>query len=413
MKYKTIIIGGGASGMMAAAIAGSHSDSVLLIEKNTRLGHKLSISGGGRCNITNAEDDLRTLLEHYGEASKFLYSAFTTFGVRDTLDYFHAIGLPTKVEDRKRAFPQSDSAKDVVNVLRNQLIKHNVKVMTNATVQDILCTNGSIDYVLVDDTRLTADSYILSTGGTSKPETGSTGDGFTWLERMGHSIKQPTPNVTPLAASGACIKDAQGLKIQPAKVSFFCDGAKSFDVKGDVLITHFGISGPVILNSAHRVSGLLQKGVVTAKIDCLADLDELQLDAKLIELFETHPAKQLKNSLGYIVPSKISQAVLSQLGSDIDASKNNSEISRIDRLKVAALIKGLPLTIDKLMGFEKAVVADGGVDLRDINMRTMRSNIIDNLFVSGDLLNINRPSGGYSLQLCWTSGYVAGVESCR
>jgi predicted Rossmann fold flavoprotein len=408
--YDVIVIGGGASGMMAAAVAAENGASVLVIEKNNRLGKKLSITGGGRCNIVNAEQDERVLLANYGKADKFLFSAFSRFGMQDTVDYFESRGLPIKVEGRKRAFPVSESAEDVVKLLEKELKKYTVEVLLDSEVQSIYAPNGNIDYVQVAGKRLQATNYILATGGTSRPETGSTGDGFKWLQSTGHNISQPTPNITPLAVKDTWVKDASGITAKSVGIVFYSDGKRGFKAHGDILFTHFGISGPTILNNAYKVAELLEQGDVTAQIDCFPDKNAKELDAQVIQTLDEHKVKQLKNTLRFIAPPGLAK-VLSSLLDNNELEIKNSELSKASRAKLVSLLKGLPMTIEGLMGFEKAVVADGGLSLTDIDTRTMKSKVINNLYVTGDLLDINRPSGGYSLQLCWTTGFIAGINA--
>jgi predicted Rossmann fold flavoprotein len=409
-KYDIIVIGGGASGMMAAAVAAEHGAEVILLEKNKSLGNKLAISGGGRCNILNAEDDERLLLSNYGTAGKFLFSAFSQFGMQDTYDYFEMRGLKLKVENKKRAFPVTDSALDVVKLLEGELSKYNVDIRTKAEVQSIYAVDGEIKYIKVDGERILARAYILATGGSSRPETGSTGDGFKWLKSMGHDVNEPTPNVTPLAVTESWVKDVSGVSAKSADVIFYSEGKRSFKIHGDILFTHFGISGPTVLNNAYKVAELLEQGSVTAEVDCFPELNEKELDQSVRQTIEEHHTKQLKNTLCFIVPGGLNKALTELLKGQLDLEIKNSELSKINRLKVVKLLKAMPLTIERLMGFEKAVVADGGLSLRDIDTRTMQSKKIKNLYVTGDLLDINRPSGGYSLQLCWTTGYLAGVS---
>jgi predicted Rossmann fold flavoprotein len=408
--YDIIVIGGGASGMMAAAVAAEKGAAVLLLEKNSMLGKKLAISGGGRCNILNAEHDERLLLANYGKASKFLFSAFSQFGMQETYQYFEARGLKLKIENRKRAFPFSNSAPDVVALLEKQLIEHGVDIKTNTGVDSIYAAGGEIQYLKIGQQRLRAKSYILATGGASRPETGSTGDGFKWLKSMGHMVNEPTPNVTPLAVKEAWVKDVSGIKALGADITFYSNGKRSFKSSGDILFTHFGLSGPTIINNAYKVSEILENGTVTALIDCFPKMDEKQLDNRILAILQEHKVKQLKNTLRYIAPDGLSKALESLLDKGY-LQVTNSELSKEARNNIVKLLKGLPVTIEKLMGFEKAVVADGGLSMKNIDTRTMQSTAIKNLYVTGDLLDINRPSGGYSLQLCWTTGFIAGSNA--
>lgn len=409
--YDLIVIGGGASGMMAGAVAAANGQRVLLLEKSSRLGEKLRVSGGGRCNILNAEEDTRTLLYNYGKADKFLFSAFSIFGMQDTINFFEARGLPIKVEARKRAFPVSDSASDVVATLESELRKNQVDIINNFRVDSIEHDNSRIISVSSTGKKYNAKNYVFATGGLSRPETGSTGDGFSWLQKLGHIVKESTPNITPLKASNNWLKSVSGVSAKSVDIIFYLDKKRAFKLNGNVLFTHFGISGPLILNNAYRVAELLEQGDVTAEIDCYPKLNTKELDNNVLGILAEHKVKQLKNTLRYIVPEGLNKAFVELLDKKINLNTINSELNKQDRLALIKVLKAMPLNIEGLMGFEKAVVADGGVDLTEIDMRTFKSKIIGNLYITGDLLDITRPSGGYSLQLCWTSGYIAGIES--
>ena len=395
--------------MMAAGTAAAHGKRVLILEKNKVLGQKLNITGGGRCNVTNAEDDVRALLKHYGKAEHFLYSAFAQFGVADTFTFFESRGLPLVVQARKRAFPYTERAPDVCNVMKEYV--KGCTILTGKSVQKILVENVEINGVQVGKDVYTATSYILATGGMSHPETGSTGDGFGWLTNLGHSVKQSTPTIVPLATREPWSKVLSGTSLSFMKITFFADGKKAFTKTGKVLFTHFGLSGPLILNSAGKVADLLQYGgKVTATIDAYPDTDLGPLEDKVIKLLDTNKNKMLKNVLGTIVPEGMAPGIQLLLEKDINFETKVHSLSKEDRNKIVRTLKALPLTITNLMGYDRAVVADGGVILEEIDTKTMRSKKIPNLYVTGDLLNITRPSGGYSLQLCWTTGYVAGMN---
>lgn len=408
--YDVIVIGGGASGMMAAGRASELGKRVLLLEKNATLGAKLAITGGGRCNITNAEDDERLLLAKYGEADKFLHTTFAQFGMRDTFSFFESRGLALKVETYKRAFPVSERATDVVAVLEKYLAKGKVEVRTNISVKKIVAVGGRITHVETSEGEFSATSYILATGGVSHPETGSTGDGFSWLRGLGHTITAPTPTIVPLKVRESWVKKLSGVSLTAMKITFYVDGAKQFSKTGPLLFTHFGISGPTILNSAGKVSGLIPEGIVTATIDLFPGVDQGALDRKITEVFDVNKNKLLRNVLKDITPPGTSDALLTLVPS-IDPETKVHSVTKEARKKLVELCKRVPLTITGLMGFDRAVVADGGLPLTEVDTRTMRSSLIENLYVTGDLLHITRPSGGYSLQLCWTTGYVAGSHS--
>ncbi len=396
--------------MMAAGTAGNRGKKVLLLEKNNILGKKLNITGGGRCNITNAEYNIREFIKHYGKAEHFLYSAFSQFGVEETFNFFESKGLPLVVQARKRAFPHTEKSIDVCNVMKKYIKDVNVSVKTGVNVNKISIKDNKILGIISGSDIYTADSYILATGGMSHPETGSTGDGFKWLEAIGHSVKQSSPTIVPIATKENWSKVLSGVSLSFMKITFFIDNKKSFSKKGKILFTHFGLSGPLILNSSSTISDLLQSGGrVTATIDAFPDTEINLLEERIIKFFDKNKNKKLKNVLPLISPEGISPGI-ELLLSDIEIDTKVHSITKDQRKKIVNLLKALPLTVDHLMGYDRAVVADGGVNLEEIDTKTMRSRIFDNLYITGDLLNINRPSGGYSLQLCWTTGYIAGIN---
>lgn len=409
-QYDVIVIGGGASGMMAAGTAAAAGKKVLLLEKNKSLGEKLKITGGGRCNITNAEYDIRKLLAHYGEAADFLYSPFSQFGVKDTFSFFESRGLPLVIQARNRAFPHTEKAADVFTALLKELEKKKVVIKSNCTVKKFLHSDNMITGVDTNLGTFHAKAYILATGGVSHPETGSTGDGFKWLAALGHTVKAPTPTIVPIATSDEWIHSLAGVSLSFMKITFFAEGKKAFSKTGKVLFTHFGLSGPLILNSSSKVSDLLQSGQVTAAIDAFPDTDHGALDARMVKLFDANKNKMLKTAFKDIAPAGTAEAIASLLP-DIDWTTKVHTVSKENRKRIGHLMKALPATITHLMGYDRAVVADGGVTLEEIDTKSMRSKKYANLHVTGDLLHINRPSGGYSLQLCWTSGYVAGMNA--
>ncbi len=409
MRFDVIVIGGGAAGMMAAGTAAARGKRVLLFEKNDRLGEKLRISGGGRCNITNAEEDVKVLLKKYDEAEQFLYSAFSEFGVKDTFSFFESRNLPLVVEANKRAFPKSQSAADVVRIMAEYVAKGKVDVRLKTSARRIVGKDGKVEKVIASGGEYFADSYILSTGGVSHPETGSTGDGFAWLKELGHTVADPTPTIVPLKAKEKWLRDLSGTTLPAVKITFYVGKEKKFTKTGNILLAHFGLSGPLILNSAAQVADLLQEGTVTARIDLFPSLDIGALDKKLTEHFDTNKNKLLKNVVKEFTPSGTGDVLLT-LVPTVDPEKKVHSITKEERRALVDMLKGLPVTIPGLMGLDRAVIADGGVPLTEMDMRTMRSKVCTNLFIIGDLLHINRPSGGYSLQLCWTEGYVAGMN---
>lgn len=406
-KYDLIIVGGGAAGMMAAGIAASRGKQVLLLEKNRSLGEKLKITGGGRCNVTNAEYDVREFLKHFGSAADFLYSPFAMFGVKDTFKFFEDQGLPLVIQARNRVFPRTEKASDVFQVLRKLLDKHHVHIKTACPVKRIELKDGHITGVDTNQGKFVADKYLLATGGISHPETGSTGDGFEWLSHLGHTVHQPTPTIVPLAVADEWVKSLAGVSLSFMKISFYLDEQKKFSKTGKILFTHFGLSGPLILNSASEVYELLLNGLVTAKIDLFPDTDLGSLDDQIIKRFDENKNKSLRTVFKEIAPRGTARAIETLLP-EINFEIPVHSITKIQRKQIVDLLKALPVSITGLMGTDRAVAADGGVVLTEVDTRSMKSKLIDNLYIVGDLLHINRPSGGYSLQLCWTTGYVAG-----
>lgn len=405
-RYDVLIIGGGAAGMMAATVAAEAGKRVLMLEKNRSLGKKLNISGGGRCNITNAEYDSRILLQHYGKAANFLHSPFAQFGVKETFAFFEKRGLPLKIEARNRAFPVSQKASDVTAVFIKALKNGQVEIVFNCGVTSLKRKEDRIVSVSTTQGEFEATSYVLATGGMSRPETGSTGAGFSWLRALGHTVRQPSPSIVPLATKEKWVEHLGGKTVE-GRVTFFLEGKRQFKTEGRILFTHFGVSGPTIMNSAARVGDLLQSGSVTAEIDLFPSLDAGACDRQLVALLELHKNKALKTVLKEWLPGGLWQ-LPNLLLPTLDTEVRVHSLGKDDRKQLVRLVKAVPLTISHLLGFDRAVVADGGVDLREIDMKTMRSRLINNLLVVGDLLDINRPSGGYSLQLCWTTGFVAG-----
>jgi len=419
MDYDTIVIGGGASGMMAAIVASRNNKKVLIIEKNKSLGEKLKISGGGRCNIFNKEEDLKKLLTNYGDSAKYLYSPFTKFGVYETEDFFKNLGIEVKVEDRKRAFPSSEKAIDVFNSLLKELEKNNVEIKLGSSVEKIVVEGGLVTGVKVksDEQIYTAKKYILATGGYSHPETGSTGDGFKFLKslNLGIKIEEPTPSLVPVSVENSWVKKLSGKTVENIKITFFVDNLKKkvlksgTETKNRVLFTHFGLSGPTILNLSKNISDWLKEGEVTMQVDLFPSLDESELNKFILEIFENNKNKVVKNVLNDIYAGNILEEIFLEdkmLQNILQKQVNDVRVE--ERKVIINVLKNLRITITGLMGFDKAIIADGGIEVDEVNFDNMSLKKIPNLFVTGDMLNISRPSGGYSLQLCWTTGFIAG-----
>ncbi len=407
-SYEVVVIGGGPAGMMAAGRAAELGHSVLLLEKNQTLGKKLLITGGGRCHVTNNKPETRAMLAKYKKSDKFLFSAFSQFGVKETLEFFHKRGMATKEENEGRIFPVSDRAQSVWDVLTRYMKEGRVEIQTNAEViaLSIDKINNFTIVKLKDKREITAKSCILATGGTSRPETGSTGEGFKWLKKLGHKVIENNVALVPVAIKDTWAKKLSGVTLRDIKLTTFQNGKKQEAQKGKLLFTHFGISGPTVLNMSKEIGELMKYGEVVIELDLFPALDQGALKRKLQELLVSESNKKLKNTLGELIPSALVGPVL-QL-SNVDGETANHSVRSGDRVKLAALLKAIPLHVKGLLGKDKAVVSSGGVALEEVNFKTMQSRLVPNLYLVGDVLNIDRPSGGYSLQLCWTTGFVAG-----
>lgn len=411
VDYDVIVIGAGASGMMAAGRAGSLDATVLLLEKNSVVGKKLSITGGGRCNITNHTLNPKEFLEKFPQSKKYLYSPFSVFNAQHTIDFFESRGLPLVTQARDRMFPQSEQASDVTAVMKEWCAHNHVETKVNQTVQKI-SHHENIWRIKTKTTTYTCNKLILSTGGYAAPETGSTGDGFGWLQQLGHSVSKPSPNIVPLKTNASWVHRLAGIDWSFLKMRFYSAGTQQINKTGKLLFTHFGISGPMVLNSSKEVSDLLSwHGGVECSLDLYPDTETNDLDKRLTKILDQSPKRSILNSLSELLPKQLANEIL--LLSKIIKDIPSSEIDRQQRKSIVQNLKDLRFPITGTMGFDRAVIADGGVSINEIDTATMQSRLHNNLYIIGDLIDINRPSGGYSLQMCWTTGWVAGTHAAR
>lgn len=410
MKYDVAVIGGGPAGMMAAGRAAECGARVVLLEKNASLGEKLLLTGGGRSNITNAEFDRNILLGKFGVAAKFLFSPLSRFGVQDAIDFFHALGMPTKVEAEKRVFPASDRSQSVFDALLRYMDQGGVTVLSDMEVAGLDVSDGEVTGVrLTDGERVEAHSYVLATGGKSRPETGSTGDGFRWLEKIGHTVIEPRPSLVPLRVREPWVHSLSGASFADAKLTVFQEGKKQESRRGKLLFTHFGLSGPLALNMSRNIGELLHGAPVILSVDLFPGTDMGEIDRRIQELFASQKNRQVKNSLDGLVAPLLVPVSLGLAGIDPDTPVHS--VTRENRRALARVLKDLPMTVEGLLGTDKAIVTSGGIELAEVDFKDMRSRLYPNLYLVGDILNIDRPSGGYSLQLCWTTGFVAGTAA--
>lgn len=405
------VIGGGPAGMMAAIRTAELGANVILIEKNARVGEKLLITGGGRCNLTNATFDNRILAQKYGKKGRFLLSPLSQWDSQDTIDFFEARGMPTKVEAEARAFPQSDSAQSVWNTLVQDLKKHRVTILTNAPVTKLHHIKNLVGAAETPREIVRATSYIITTGGTARPETGSTGDGFTWLKKLGHTIVVPDAALVPVKIAELWVKKLQGLSFPSVKITIVENGVPRENKIGKILFTHFGLSGPLILNMSRTIGEAMREGAVTLALDLFPALDHKALDEKLRAHLDLVQNKKWENALkGFFPPLFVPIAVeLSKIDPELFVNK----VPREKRLAFIKTLKNFRITPTGLLGPEKAIVSSGGVTLEEVDFKTMRSKKINNLYLAGDILDFDRPSGGFSLQICWTTGFIAGTAATQ
>ncbi len=400
------VIGGGPAGMMAAICAAERGAKVALLEKNSRLGLKLLITGKGRCNITNAETEVRKFIQPFGKNGKFLMNSLYRFGVKETINFFNKNNLLTKEERGGRIFPGSDKAADVLQLFLNLLKKNNVTVYTECYIKEFTVTDNSIEKVITDIGEIKASNYLIATGGLSYPKTGSTGTGYIWAEKLGHKIIEPKPALTPIIVNEKWIGELEGLSLKNVSVSVFQKNKKYDERFGEALFTGNGVSGPIVLDLSKTVGTLLENGSVQIFIDFKPALDHEKLDKRLLRDLDKLGKKSMKNLLAGLLPKKLIPVMLKLTG--IDGEKQANTLSKTERKCLRMHLKHFPLTADKLVGFSKAIITAGGVDLKEIDPKTMCSRKINNLYFSGEILDLDGPTGGYNLQVCWSTGFVAG-----
>lgn len=407
MKYDLIVIGGGPAGMMAAGRAAENGARVLLLEKRTQLGIKLSITGKGRCNITNAEFDNRALIKKYGKNGKFLFSSFHTFGPREVINFFEERNIKTKIERGNRVFPVSDRSSAVIEALIAYLKQHNVTIKTNAAVKSIVAQGNKIDTVVLrSGEKFEADAYALCTGGQAYSQTGSTGDAYAWLKKIGHTITPLEQALVPVIVKERWVKELEGLSLKNVEISVYAKGKKIESEFGEAIFTDNGMSGPIIIDMSKKIGQLLKKGEVELHIDYKPALTFAKLDQRVQKDFNEFRNKLYKNSLHELLPRMLIPVMITL--SKINPEKKVNEITKEERKILIHLLKNFTLRVKTLAGFDRAIVTSGGVDLKEVDPKTMRSKVIENLYLAGELLNIDGPTGGYNLQVCWSTGYCIG-----
>lgn len=413
--FDVAVIGGGPAGMMAAITAAESGAKVILLEKNKELGKKLLLTGNGRCNLTNAEFNLKKLVENYNKGREFLFHAFSVFGPKEAIIFFEKLGIKTKIESGNRVLPLSGNAGDVLNALETCLLKNKVKVSFESPVSNVILKGNKIEKLVVDDKEVIAKKYIFCSGGQSYPATGSTGEAFKWLKDMGHHIIEPLPALVPIKLKEDWAKELQGLALKAIKLTVAQNNKKQFQETGDILFTHFGLSGPAVLNISKRVGELLKKGLpeqageVIICIDLYPNLNTVDLGKKIDGKITTNPKISVKNFLADLTPQRLVPVFMQSVGIDGDKPTNN--ITRNERVVIAKQLKQIGVTATELLGFDSAMVTSGGVLLKEIDSKTMKSKIINNLYFAGEVIDIDGKTGGFNLQACWSTGYLAGKSA--
>ena len=407
--FDVAVVGGGPAGMMAAGRAAEKGAKVVLLEKNSRLGRKLLLTGKGRCNITNGESDLRKMAGKYGQNGKFLFHALSVFGPKETVCFFEKLGLKTKTERGNRVFPVSDRADDVLKALEGYLSKNKVAVMASSEVVGLTRKGDKIEKLKLNDKEISARNYVFCTGGKSYPKTGSTGEGFKWALSLGHFVEKLSHAQTHLQTKEPWVKELQGLSLKNVELSIFQKGKKRGSEFGECLFTHFGLSGPIILDASRLIGKLIEQGKVELSIDLKPGLDLEKLDKRIQRDFAKYQNKAFKNCLADLLPRRLIPVMVRLSG--INPEKKANSVTREERKNLAKVLKGLKITADRVLGFNAAIVTSGGVSLKEIDDKTMKSKKISNLFFAGEIIDIDGPSGGFNLQNCWSTGYIAGQSA--
>lgn len=404
---KTIVIGGGAAGMMAAYAAAMCGNEVSLYEKNEKLGKKVYITGKGRCNVTNA-CETQDLLGNIVTNPKFMYSPIYTFDNNMVQSFMEEWGCPLKVERGNRVFPQSDKSYDVINALIRAMRENKVDINLDSHVSDILTENGHVTGVRVNECDIECDNVILATGGYSYPSTGSTGEGHTMASKLGHHITKCMPALVPFTAADEWVKELQGLSLRNCGVTIYDGDHKIYEDFGELLLTHFGVSGPTVLSASSYAVDIIRKRPLRLVIDLKPALDEKQLDARILRDFEANINRKFMNSLDKLFPKSLIPVIIERSG--IDAQCRVNEITRDKRQGLVKLIKNFDLTLTGLRGFNEAIITHGGVDVKEIDSSTMESKLIKGLYFAGEMIDVDAVTGGFNLQVAWSTGYLAGIS---
>lgn len=407
---RVVVIGGGAAGLMAAVIASREGAKVTLLEKMNYVGKKMGITGKGRCNITNA-CDMSDFIKNTPGNGKFLYGAYERFTNEDLLQLLHDAGLETKVERGGRVFPASDSALDVRNTFMKLMKHYGVDVHLEAPVKKLLVDDGIVTGVVTDKETYHADAVVIATGGKSYPATGSTGDGYILAAQVGHKITDIRPSLVPIVTEESWVKDLMGLSLRNVELSVVAKNKVQAKMFGEMMFTHFGITGPIVLSLSHTVGKLMRKkniGTIGLDINLKPALSPETLDKRLQKDFDLYSKKQLINGMKDLLPSRLIPLIIELAG--IDPQKPINQISKEERQQIGYMLQHMPLTVKGLRPVEEAIVTAGGISLKEFNPKTMESKLVKGLYGAGEVLDIDAFTGGYNLQAAFSTGYVAAMH---
>lgn len=403
---KVIVIGGGPAGMAAALAAAENGQQVTLLEKNEKLGKKLYITGKGRCNITNA-CDTEELFSNVPRNAKFLYSAFYACDNFKVMRFFEEHGLRLKTERGNRVFPESDHSSDVIRTLQNAMRDAGVEVRLFTEVKSLLVKDSRVAGVLLENKeKLSGDAVVIATGGFSYQSTGSTGDGYRFAAETGHELVKTTPSLVPFTVKEDYVKEMQGLSLKNVKVLIYQKNRKIYEDFGEMLFTHFGVSGPLLLSASSLVNNQIMQGELQMEIDLKPALTEEQLDKRILRDFDENKNRQFKNCIQKLLPSKMIPVMIKLSG--IHPDKKVNEITKEERQNLIRCVKAFPVTLIGLRDFKEAIITRGGVSVKDVNPSTMESKKMEGLYFAGEVLDLDALTGGFNLQIAWSTGYLAG-----
>jgi predicted Rossmann fold flavoprotein len=408
-QYDVIVVGGGAAGLFAAGFAARQGAEVLLLEKNPRCGAKILITGKGRCNVTHSEDDPRKFVEHFGRNGRALLTALYAFGVKDVVTFFEGQGVPLKIERGGRIFPEQGEAKDVQRALEAFVRDAGVTVQTSCEVKSLSIDDGLVKEIETSKGAFTANNIILATGGLSYPETGCTGDGYAWARSCGHRLVKPEPALVPVKLADQWTAEVSNFNLKNVRITLCVNGKKVDERFGEAFFTRSGIGGPIILDMSSRIRDALKQGEVTLLLDLKPAVATELFDKRLQRELTDHINQDFGKSLGKLLPRDMIPVFLRLVG--IDPKKKCHSVTRVERQRLLKLFKEFELKVSGCAGFRKAIITSGGVSLKDIDMRSMRSRQVPNLFFAGEMIDLDGPTGGFNLQECWSTGYLAGVNA--